>query len=311
MSESYFQLTAKDKADALNAGATASGRAPHLLEKDIWVVWSLATLFQSEFGPHLVFKGGTALSKAYKVITRFSEDVDLTYDIRSLAPDLVGNAADGLDPIPPSGSQQKKWSDKIRRDLLPDYEPVTPASSYAPPSVKLEFGSRSSGEPSSVVAVQCDIGEFIASVEFPVASPRVMNLTRIFWEKATAAHVYCLQGEKGLSHRFSRHFHDLVRFEEAGHLAEALAAQDIAEAVASHKAAFFAEKDIHGNRINYMQAVQGAFTLQPTGDAYEALRVDYQHMLDDRLLLGDPESFEKLMTRCSEIESKINSRHKT
>jgi len=343
MSESHFQLTAKDKADALNAGATASGRAPHLLEKDIWVVWSLATLFQSEFGPHLVFKGGTALSKAYKVITRFSEDVDLTYDIRSLAPDLVGNAADGLDPIPPSGSQQKKWSDKIRRDLLPawlrdyahpliqsallvlgvgtsqvtedcifvDYEPVTPASSYAPPSVKLEFGSRSSGEPSSVVAVQCDIGEFIASVEFPVASPRVMNLTRIFWEKATAAHVYCLQGEKGLSHRFSRHFHDLVRFEEAGHLAEALAAQDIAEAVASHKAAFFAEKDIHGNRINYMQAVQGAFTLQPTGDAYEALRVDYQHMLDDRLLLGDPESFEKLMTRCSEIESKINSRHKT
>ncbi len=88
MPESYFHLSAKDQADALAAGASASGRPPHLLEKDIWVVWALSTLFDSELGAHLVFKGGTALSKAYKVIQRFSEDVDLTYDIRALAPDL-------------------------------------------------------------------------------------------------------------------------------------------------------------------------------------------------------------------------------
>jgi len=73
--ESYFHLSAKDQADALAAGASASGRPPYLLEKDIWVVWSLSTLFESELGTHLVFKGGTALSKAYKVIERFSEDV--------------------------------------------------------------------------------------------------------------------------------------------------------------------------------------------------------------------------------------------
>ena len=50
MSESYFQLSSKDKADALNVAATISGRPPHLLEKDIWVVWSLAALFESQFG---------------------------------------------------------------------------------------------------------------------------------------------------------------------------------------------------------------------------------------------------------------------
>jgi hypothetical protein len=119
MSEIYFQLSPKDKADALNVGATVSGRPPHLLEKDIWVVWSLATLFQSPFGSHLVFKGGTALSKAYNVIRRFSEDVDITYDIRALAPQLVGNAPNGIDAIPPSRNQEKKWSDGIRRELLP------------------------------------------------------------------------------------------------------------------------------------------------------------------------------------------------
>ena len=56
MSENYFQLSSNDKADALNVAATISGRPPHLLEKDIWVVWSLAALFESPFGAHLVFK---------------------------------------------------------------------------------------------------------------------------------------------------------------------------------------------------------------------------------------------------------------
>jgi hypothetical protein len=106
MPDSYFQLSRQNQASALSAASDFSGRAPHLLEKDIWVVWALATLFRSELGAHLVFKGGTALSKAHKVITRFSEDVDLTYDIRALAPELVRGAAGGIDAIPPSRSQE-------------------------------------------------------------------------------------------------------------------------------------------------------------------------------------------------------------
>jgi hypothetical protein len=339
MPESYFRLSARDKADALNAASAVSGRPPHLLEKDIWVVWSLAALFESQFGSHLVFKGGTALSKAYNVIRRFSEDVDLTYDIRALAPQLVGNAPEGIDAIPPSRSQEKKWSDGIRRELLPawlrdhahpvieaeltalgsatsrvtedcifiDYEPVTPASSYALPRVKLEFGARSSGEPSTVIPVRCDIEGLISGVEFPVAAPRVMNLTRIFWEKATAAHVYCLQGEPGLSERFSRHFHDLARLDEAGHLPEVLAAKDVADAVAVHKAAFFAEKDSAGNRIDYMQAVNGDLTLVPTASAFDALKRDYQRMIEDGLLFNEAESFETLMSRCATIQALVKA----
>lgn len=119
MPDSYFQLSRQHQASALDAASGLSGRAPHLLEKDVWVVWALATLFQSELGAHLVFKGGTALSKAHKVITRFSEDVDLTYDIRALAPDLVRGVAGGMDAIPPSRSQEKKRSAEIGRELLP------------------------------------------------------------------------------------------------------------------------------------------------------------------------------------------------
>jgi hypothetical protein len=106
MPDSYFQLSTKNQASAIAAASDASGRAPYLLEKDIWVVWALSTLFQSELRAHLVFKGGTALSKAHKVITRFSEDVDLTYDIRALAPELGRSAPSGIDAIPPSRSRR-------------------------------------------------------------------------------------------------------------------------------------------------------------------------------------------------------------
>ena len=64
--------------EALGFVADRSGRPAHLLEKDVWVVSALATLFGFTLGEHLVFKGGTSLSKVYGVIRRFSEDVDVT-----------------------------------------------------------------------------------------------------------------------------------------------------------------------------------------------------------------------------------------
>ena len=55
------------------------------------------------------FKGGTSLSKAYHVIRRFSEDVDLTYDIRAIAPDLVGENGEAQ---PKNRSEEKRWSSR-------------------------------------------------------------------------------------------------------------------------------------------------------------------------------------------------------
>lgn len=47
------------------------------VEKDYWVSYALHTIFTHEVGQHTVFKGGTALSKCYELIERFSEDIDL------------------------------------------------------------------------------------------------------------------------------------------------------------------------------------------------------------------------------------------
>ena len=110
----FFELSSDERLEALVQAANVSGRPPHLLEKDVWVVWSLRHLFAAPYAPQVVFKGGTSLSKAYGVIQRFSEDVDLTYDIRAIAGDLIGDAGT---PLPASKSQEKKWSKEIRARL--------------------------------------------------------------------------------------------------------------------------------------------------------------------------------------------------
>jgi predicted nucleotidyltransferase component of viral defense system len=68
MPESFLALSAADRRDALGVAGEASGRPPHLLEKNVWVVWALETLVASNYAEHLVFKGGTSLSKAFSVV---------------------------------------------------------------------------------------------------------------------------------------------------------------------------------------------------------------------------------------------------
>ena len=72
----------------------------------VWVVTTLGVIFEEGFGEHLTFKGVTSLSKVWDAVRRFSEDIDITYDNRAFAPDLV-SGADGEAP-PPTRSQVKK-----------------------------------------------------------------------------------------------------------------------------------------------------------------------------------------------------------
>ena len=96
----------------------AEAEGPHpafLIEKDIWVVATLSVLFEAPFGRHLVFKGGTSLSKVWQAIRRFSEDIDITYDIRGFAPELVAGGDE--EAIPPTRSQERRWTRAIRPRL--------------------------------------------------------------------------------------------------------------------------------------------------------------------------------------------------
>ena len=76
-----------------------------------------------------------------------------------------------------------------------DYAPLSIGTGYVAPAVMLEFGARSTGEPNEPRAIRCDAAAHLPGVEFPAATPQVMRAERTFWEKATAIHVFCAQGE--------------------------------------------------------------------------------------------------------------------
>ncbi len=75
----FTDLPAGEKEVYIRETAARLNLVPQIVEKDFWVCWTLKLLFsRSEFAAHLVFKGGTSLSKVFKVIARFSEDIDLS-----------------------------------------------------------------------------------------------------------------------------------------------------------------------------------------------------------------------------------------
>jgi hypothetical protein len=333
MAEKYLTQSRADRLEALGVAATKSGRGSHLLEKDVWVVWTLDALFSSELGKHLVFKGGTSLSKAYDIIGRFSEDIDVTYDVRELIPELAGDNA-----IPRSNSQAQKWrhaidtklagwvSDKVLpvikeyarvtevdikvttegAKLIIDYDPLAQGKGYVAPRVTVEFGARSTGEPCEVRGIVCDAAEHVPDLTFPTAKPRAMLPKRTFWEKATAVHVFC-RGDTQ-EDRYSRHWHDLVRLDDSGHAQEALDDRTLAGEVAEFKSRFFRAKDSSGNPIDYAAAVSGDLQLVPGPKALKALEADYKKMADDGVLLDDAEPFADLMERCADLARRANAK---
>ena len=330
MLERYFDLSPSDKKELLETAAERSGHSPHLLEKDVWVVWSLSALFRSDLRASLTFKGGTSLSKAYKAIDRFSEDIDLTYNIRHLIGDLMGEFSE----IPPSANQANKWTKAVRErlpqwieaevkpillrvmseegirgelsldregkdSLLLSYAPMKFGTGYVAPHIRLEFGARATGEPHESVPVRCDLAELFPDIAFPEAIPLVMKMERTFWEKVTAAHIFCLQNRlKG--ERFSRHWYDIAR------LGTSFPAKEFGEQVVAHKRMFFVQKDQFGASIDYAECLRGRLRLVPTEAAYEALAEDYAKMVGDGILLQNAKKFQELMDECAEIEQRIN-----
>lgn len=334
----FSHLAPEERMEALGTAVrlVPSG-AEYLLEKDIWVVATIEALFSAPFAGDLVFKGGTSLSKAWRAIERFSEDVDVTYDIRAIAPDLVSGT--GPEALPPTRSQEQKWTKAIRGRLSDwvggearsaiahglgragmdaraevqgdrihvHYEPLFRDYGFVRPIVVVEFGARSTGEPHEARTIRCDAAPLLPEISFPEARPSVMLAERTFWEKATAMHVFCKR-QRGRGDRLTRHWYDLVRLDRTGFAERALADRPLAASVARHKAIFFREKDAAGNWISYADAVSGALQLVPSGAGRETLADDHRSMVDSRMLPDDAEPFDELMDACADLEQRANRR---
>ena len=239
--------------------------------------------------------------------------------------------------IPSTRNQERRWSRTIRERLtqwvaeqaLPaivahfdavgldaqlradgdrafvNYQPLFRDYGFVRPEVMVEFGARSTGDPREERLIECDTATYLESVTFPSARTHVMLAERTFWEKATAAHVFCRQ-RRMRGDRLSRHWYDLVRLDEIEYGARALANRNLALDVARHKAVFFRENDANDDVIDYTAAVSGNLRLVPEEPALGELADDYARMAAGGMLLDDAEEFEVVMERCADIQARAN-----
>jgi len=81
----WLKLTPDQRRTTLEQAFVRSGIQTKAIEKDWWVTLCLKALFRSPYSPYCLFKGGTSLSKGWKIIQRLSEDIDI-----ALAPEAFG-----------------------------------------------------------------------------------------------------------------------------------------------------------------------------------------------------------------------------
>ena len=309
------------------------------VEKDFWVCWTLRELFALPgVGEHLTFKGGTSLSKAWKLIKRFSEDIDIIVDKEPLG--FAGEAS-------PEGASSKKQT-RVRLDALMgacrswvqgNLQPalagriteelgaggwtleVDPAmadgqcllftypsvfapgaAGYVRPVVKIELGARSDDWPHE----DRDIVPYVTE-QFPDLDPdtassiRVLAPERTFWEKACLLHEETFRPtDKPRQIRMARHYYDLWCLITAGVATRSLADMALFERVAEHREIFFRH-----SWVDYTTHKPGTFRLVPPEDHLANWRSDYQAM-QGPMFFGDTPSFDDLMTAAADFERRFN-----
>ena len=120
--DKYQSLTTRERFELLDWASQERGLAPSILEKDYWVCKTLDVLFSlPDLGEHLVFKGGTSLSKVYRLIDRFSEDVDVSFhrEFLGFGDERDPEAATGKEQVRRIEALQQACKDCIRERLLP------------------------------------------------------------------------------------------------------------------------------------------------------------------------------------------------
>ena len=336
----FATLPAAERRLLVEQVAARQGVVPVIVEKDFWVCWSLGRIFATDaMAPHVVFKGGTSLSKVFGVIHRFSEDIDL-----SVAPESLGVAQAELDEAPSASQRAKRMQalaarceacvrDQFQPALEAEIAAVlgpamhgarwlafeidtiagTPNLWFAYPSalpqaggyfakrVKLEFGALTRQQPTSKYSISPMLATTLGATYDDFDFPVVaLDLARTFWEKATILHAeYYRPPDKPLRDRFARHYADFGALWRHASRAQCLARLDLLDDVVRHKSRFFASA-----WANYDTARLGSFRLAPPEHRHAALARDYAAM--QPMFLSKPPSFEDLLARLTQAEEALN-----
>lgn len=229
MIAAYDQILRADgqtRSGLFAATAQRLGTSPQNVEKDFWVCWTLDVLFNGlGEGPRLLFKGGTSLSKAFGLIQRFSEDIDVTVfrdDLglpasveelaalsgkkRAVALDSIKEACEAYINGPlaeqltvicaeacarnelDANAIKVQADPQDRQALLLVYPSVTPTDAYIAKSVKIESGAKSALDPNSLQTITPYVDAEVPGIDLAVPGITVVDAERTFWDKVVILH---------------------------------------------------------------------------------------------------------------------------
>jgi len=336
MTETFFELSKENQRAILVSSETILGLNASIIEKDLWVCWLLDKVFS--FSKYFVFKGGTSLSKAYGLIKRFSEDIDITIDYRIFRDEI------NLDTV--TRSQLKKISKQLTNSLTDyiksDIKPYLQSSAHKafPKNIKdfiikvdndnheaiqfyypsvlsnnenlylrdhilLEFGTRNNIIPFEQHTITSLLENTEISLVLPQAQVKTLSPYRTFWEKATLCHVEC-QRDKLTENpdRLSRHWYDLYIMEISQLGKNLLNEKNILEDVIKIKKAFY-----NSSHANYDDCLNGNFRIIPKAGSLNGLKQDYHAMIDAGMFYETPPSIDKIINSLKGFESQINNHY--
>ena len=324
-------IEAKEREALFRNTAAKMGVNEAIIEKDFWVCYMLDYLFRRcAWKDNLAFKGGTSLSKAYGLIKRFSEDIDLILDWRGLGygkdepweqrsntkQDAFNKEANEhaevflrdtfLPEIINDLSEELKVQVKCEIDLYDKQTvkfiyPNSFSDTAILQEIRLEIGALAAWTPAAEQTITPYAAEYYPKV-FDQPSTQILTVLpeRTFWEKVTILHREAYRKEdQALPSRYSRHYYDLYCMSEFPVKDRALADTDLLARVVAFKDKFYRCPWAH-----YELARCGSMRLLPPEYNVQNLRNDYEHM--QNMIFGEKPDFDVILEGLAKLETEIN-----
>jgi hypothetical protein len=335
-----------DRRDLFLSAATRLGTTIQNVEKDFWVCWTLDALFHrlKPAGPRLLFKGGTSLSKGYNLISRFSEDIDITVFRDDLGESMSLEELEKLsnnkrrdrlqaiksacqnyidehlrielqkitqETMEAARQDPAKFSilldpdDPDQQSILINYPSVVSQDEYLLPSVKIESGAKSALDPNE----ELDIAPYV-SPDLPggdslaVKGVTTIKPQRTFMDKILILH--------GLVHYFEAKgaLRGNGRMSRHYYDVHQLMNADVGKLACSDPALIencvrHAKMFFNRNNTGLELAKRGSFRLCPAPDMIALLREDYDAM--KAMIFGDIPKFETVLDSVANAQGQLNS----
>lgn len=331
----FLTLTKEQRAAVFERVGASVGLPMQAVEKDFWVTVILQAVFSLPVAQHLIFKGGTSLSKAWGLISRFSEDIDLAVNPIALGAaegDLTKKqikklrkasslfVSEQLTPMlcakinemgmsaflnieaQPNGEGDNTYPEP--RQIYIRYQSVFEKPlTYLRPDVVLEVTARSLIEPAMPTHVSCILADYIPIQSACDAVVHTAIPAKTMVEKMFLLHeLFSVPGHGTRAERKSRHLYDLYQMMQQDFAQEAITNDALWESIRHHREVF---TSVQG--VDYSGDVRQRICLLPREDIVAIWQSDYETMRSS-MIHGSAPTWDELIEQITILQNKTRKK---